>query len=245
MKDFELLHVGLNSPKKAWHIGRHSHAYHEIVVVMWSKEKISIDKKFVEASEGDVLVFRPGVGHEEWSGDNPPLETIFFTFNMKNLPAEIPLKIQDSKGRLRIVATWMLNESRTLHSSESSPLLNSYLGAFIAEMMRIIKHQDSPLVESIRSMIIREPAKEHSLESLAKSAGLSKYHFLRKYRKLSGSSPADDVRRIRLSLAKDLLISTDEPLKHISEKTGLGNEASLCRVFRKYLKQSPGSFRKQ
>lgn len=238
------MHVGLNSPKRAWHFGRHSHDYHEIVVVMWAKEKVSTDYGSVDASEGDVLVFRPGVAHEEWCDASPPLETIFFSFDNRTLPAEIPLKITDSKGRLRIIATWMLNESRILNPSESSGLMDSYLGAFIAEMERIVGHHDSPLVENIRSMIIREPAKDHSLETLAKSAGLSKFHFLRKYRDLAGVSPADDVRRIRLSFAKDLLISTDEPLKNIAQKSGLDNETTLCRLFQKYYSRSPGQFRK-
>ena len=241
---FGFRHVGLNSPKKAWHIGRHSHDYHEIIVVMQSMERISIDKRMIEALEGDVLVFRPGVAHEEWSGDNPPLETVFFTFSSGELSAEIPLKITDSKGRLRLIATWMLNESRILHPSESSTLMNSYLDAFLAEMTRIVRHRESPLVENVRSMIIREPAKDHSLESLAKSAGLSKFHFLRKYRQLAGVSPADDVRRIRLSFAKDLLFSSDNPLKNIAEKSGLRNETTLCRLFQKYYKRSPGTFRK-
>lgn len=244
MDRFEFKHVGLNCPRKAWHIGRHSHGYYEIIVVMRSMERVSIDNKMIEASEGDVLLFRPGVVHEEWSGDATSLETIFFSFESSAISRGIPVKFTDSKGRLRIIATWMLNESRILHPSESSNLMNSYLNAFLAEVARIVRHRDSPLVENIRSMIIREPAKEHSLDSLAKAAGLSKFHFLRKYRQLSGVSPADDVRRIRLSFAKDLLISTDEPLKGIAERSGLSNETSLCRLFQKYYKKSPGQFRK-
>jgi AraC-like DNA-binding protein len=225
-------------------MGKHSHNYHEIVVVMWSKEKVSTGEDTIEASEGDILVFRPGVMHEEWSGDNPPLETVFFSFSSGSLPAEIPLKVKDTKGRLRIIATWMLSESRILRQHESSSLMNSYMDAFLAEMTRIVRHRESPLVENIRSMIMRDPAKDHSLESLAKSACLSKFHFLRKYRQLAGVSPADDVRRIRLSFAKDLLISTDEPLKSIAEESGLSNETTLCRLFQRYYKKSPGKFRK-
>jgi len=223
-------------------MGRHSHSFNEIIVVMWSKERISMAGKEFEASEGDVVVFRPGIGHEEWSGDNPPLETIFFSFS-GTLPEEVPSMFSDSKGRLRLIATWMLNESRTLSPSESQGLMQGYLEAFIAEAVRIVRHQESPLVENIRSMVIRDPAKDHSLESLAKSAGLSKFHFLRKYTQLAGASPADDVRRIRLSFAKDLLISTDEPLKNVAEKSGLSNETTLCRLFKKYYRKSPGQFR--
>ncbi len=244
MDMYKFKHVGQNYQKKAWHIRRHSHAYHEIVVVMRSQEKVSIKDKLIEVSEGDVLVFRQGLAHEEWSSGHTPLDTIFFSFSSGDLPPEIPVKISDSKGRLRIMATWMLNESRTLHAPESSLLLNSCLDTFIAELTRLVKHRDSPLVEKIRSLVLRNPAENHSLESLAKSAGLSKFHFLRKYRQMSGVSPADDVRRIRLSLAKDILISTDEPLKYIAEKAGLRNETTLCRLFQKYYRKSPGQFRK-
>ena len=244
MDRFEFKYVGLNSPKKAWHIGRHFHEYHEMIVVMRSMERVSIDNRLIEAAEGDVLLFRSGVAHEEWSGDAAPIETVFFSFTGDKVPSIIPLKVKDAKGRLRIIATWMLDEGRTLHPAEASSLMNGYLKAFLAEMTRIVRHCDSPLIENIRSMIICEPAKDYSLEALAKSACLSKFHFLRKYRQLAGVSPADDVRRIRLSFAKDLLISTAEPLKNIAEKSGLSNETSLCRLFQKYYRKSPGQFRK-
>jgi transcriptional regulator GlxA family with amidase domain len=82
------------------------------------------------------------------------------------------------------------------------------------------------------------------LDDLARKAGMSKYHFVRLYKKLSGRTPMNDVRMIRVEAARDLIITTDLPLKTIATRVGLGNEYYLCRVFRQAFKVPPGYFRK-
>jgi AraC-like DNA-binding protein len=240
----EFKHVGLNSTGKPWHMAKHSHPFYEVIVVMSAGEKVIVGDQTIEAATGDVLFFRPGVPHEEWSIESKtPLETIFFSLTSENDFETFPLKVNDTKGRLRMMATWMLNERAHKSPEDSSHLMNGYLSAFLAEMRRLISNKDSPFIEEVRELIIKDPSKNHSLESLAKFAGLSKFHFLRKYQELAGISPISEVRRIRLNFAHNLILTTTEPLKSIAKRSGLKNETTLCRLFQKYYKHSPGQLR--
>lgn len=240
----EFKNVGLNATGKPWHMEKHSHPFIEIIVVMSASEKVLVENQTLEAATGDVLFFRPGVAHEEWSVEGKTqLETIFFSLTSKEDFESFPLKITDTKGRLRMIASWMLNERAHKSPQESSLLMNGYLSAFMAEMKRLISNKDSPFIENIRDLIIKDPSKNHTLESLAKFAGLSKFHFLRKYTELAGISPVSDVRKIRLNFAHNLILTTTEPLKSIAKRSGLKNETTLCRLFQKYYKHSPGQLR--
>lgn len=243
MNTIEFKHIGMNAPNKAWHIEKHSHSFYEVIVIMSASEKVNIENQIIEASTSDVLFFKPGVAHEEWSEPKPPLETIFFSFSSTENFDEFPLKINDAKGRLRLLANWMYNERADRTQDSSSNLLNGFLVAFIFEIRRLLKNQESPFIENIREYITKAPAKNHSLESLAKFANLSKFHFLRKFTEIAGVSPISEVRRIRLHYAHSLLLTTTEPLKSIAIKSGLKNETTLCRLFQKYYKHTPGQLR--
>lgn len=243
MGTIEFKHIGRNAPGKAWHIEKHSHSFYEVIVIMSASEKVNIENQILEANTSDVLFFKPGVAHEEWCESKPPLETFFFSFSSNENFDDIPLKINDAKGRLRLLANWMYNERADKSHDTNSNLLNSFLGSFIFEIRRLLNNQESPFIESIREHITKAPAKNHSLESLAKFANLSKFHFLRKFSELAGVSPISEVRRIRLHFAHSLLLTTTEPLKSIAIKSGLKNETTLCRLFQKYYQHTPGQLR--
>jgi len=243
MSTVEFKHIGLNAPNKAWHIDKHSHSFYEVIVVTSASEKVNVENQTLEANTSDVLFFKPGIAHEEWSDSKPPLETFFICFTSTENFEDIPLKINDAKGRLRLLANWMYNERADKTHDSDSKLLNSFLRSFILEIRRLINNQESPFVEKIREYIAKAPAKNHSLASLAKFANLSKFHFLRKFSELAGVSPISEVRRIRLHYAHSLLLSTTEPLKSIALKCGLKNETTLCRLFQKYYQHTPGQLR--
>ena len=53
-----------------------------------------------------------------------------------------------------------------------------------------------------------------------------------------------DVRELRLELARNLILTTNEPLKVIAPQAGLGDEYHMSRAFRRYLGMPPGQLRR-
>lgn len=65
----------------------------------------------------------------------------------------------------------------------------------------------------------------------------------RRFAKILGRSPKDEILRIRLNRVKQLLAETDFPLSLIAEKTGFEHIEYLSRIFKKKIGITPSSFR--
>ncbi len=82
-----------------------------------------------------------------------------------------------------------------------------------------------------------------SLEDIAASLYLSKYHFHRFFRAATNKKLMEYVRMRRLSLSLDDLLYTDLKIKDIAAEFGFEHEQSYSRSFRKAFGISPSQFR--
>ena len=73
---------------------------------------------------------------------------------------------------------------------------------------------------------------------------MSRYHFIRQYKAVSGRTPMEDVRLLRIEAAKRLIITTDMPLSAVAQKVGISDEYHLSKMFKKYVALPPGYFRR-
>lgn len=82
-----------------------------------------------------------------------------------------------------------------------------------------------------------------TLDDLAGLAGLSSYHFSRKFKADLGMAPHSYVLSRRIERAKRLLKSSRVPLKLVAVECGFTDQSHLSRVFRKFLGVTPNNFR--
>jgi AraC family transcriptional regulator len=82
-----------------------------------------------------------------------------------------------------------------------------------------------------------------SLDVLAGVACMSRFHWHRAFRAVTGETPADAIRRIRLLKAANALVREDTPLAEIAVSHGYADPASFSRAFRAFHQMSPGEFR--
>lgn len=82
-----------------------------------------------------------------------------------------------------------------------------------------------------------------SLDALAEVACLSRFHFHRCYSALLGETPAETLRRLRLTRAAGELVNGRRPLREIAARAGYGSLAAFVRAFAAAYGQPPGSFR--
>ena len=93
--------------------------------------------------------------------------------------------------------------------------------------------------------IERHPDASLSLQSLARGAGLSPYHFLRTFERLTGVTPHQYVRRARLRDAA--LRLTDSPAKivDVALDSGFGDVSNFNRAFRAEFGVSPSRWERR
>lgn len=88
------------------------------------------------------------------------------------------------------------------------------------------------------------PAGDLSLDALAEVAAMSRFHWHRVFRAMTGETCAQAVRRIRLHRAAHWLVATDWPVAVVAARAGFGHADSFARAFRTAYGQAPESFRK-
>jgi len=66
----------------------------------------------------------------------------------------------------------------------------------------------------------------------------------RKFRAVLGRSPLEEIRRIRIERARQLLMHSDLPLKQLAERCGFTSASWFNVAFRQVTGQSPGAFRR-
>lgn len=84
-----------------------------------------------------------------------------------------------------------------------------------------------------------------SLDRLAAIAALSKFHFLRVFRRVTGKTPNQFVTGARLTRCAEALVSTHEPVSRIAFDTGFGDLSSFNAAFRVQFGDSPLAFRRK
>lgn len=114
-----------------------------------------------------------------------------------------------------------------------------------AQFSHVLKRQEgerSPALE-IRALIGKHLNEPLHVERLAQLAGMSARSFSRFCARMFRESPAALVRRLRLEEAQRLLEQTDLPLKKVAEDSGLGDPATLWRLFARHFGITPADYR--
>lgn len=125
----------------------------------------------------------------------------------------------------------------------------------LLEVMNLLKrkliHMHSTHTEHIHKigfvtqLMHREYEVNRSLEDFAEMCQMSKYHFLRVFEEITGSTPIAYRNLIRMEHARELLENTGMSVKEISESLGFESPAYFCDAFKKENKVSPTGYRKQ
>ena len=103
--------------------------------------------------------------------------------------------------------------------------------SYEARIMRVIDH------------IHDHPADDLSLDAMADLAAMSRFHWHRVFRGVTGETIAQAVRRIRMERAAQRLLRTSDPNALVARQVGYPNLQSFGRVFRDAYGISPAVFR--
>lgn len=103
--------------------------------------------------------------------------------------------------------------------------------AIDVRMSAVLQHVEDYLDEPLR------------LDTLARCAGLSTYHFSRVFSRRMGETVGGYVRRRRVERARHLLTATDLPLAEIAFACGFAHQSHFTAAFREMVGETPGAFR--
>ena len=98
-------------------------------------------------------------------------------------------------------------------------------------------------LDMIQTLMLQNLDKALSLESLAKQANLSKYHFSKKYKQQTGYSPIQHFLKMKVEYARYLLETSDSSVQEIADKVGYNDALYFSRLFKKVEGIAPHLYR--
>jgi AraC-like DNA-binding protein len=101
-----------------------------------------------------------------------------------------------------------------------------------------------PFVGKVLSLIHRCPARNWTIEELARDVGLSRSVLAERFADLVGLPPMHYLAKWRMQIASELLSGGSTNIATVAAETGYGSEASFSRAFKKMVGVPPSAWRR-
>ncbi len=143
-----------------------------------------------------------------------------------------------------------------LEARDSTYNLNAYLLAanqlrqimtHIALLQPIARQKQSRGeldLEKIHSLMQARIHEQLNLDTLADAINLSKYHLVKKYREVTGTTPINHFIQLKIERACHLLDTTNNSISDIAFTVGYDDAYYFSRIFKKTMGVSPSQYRK-
>lgn len=204
---------------------------------------------------GSFLVFAPGEKqHHIYLGDKTA-EFYYIHFRCRQFPSDIALdssKVYHTLFNRQVCDIFEEIIEETLRKQPFYEKLCIYKLLYLLTMLeREISCINRPDQENFQRIayVVQHMNKYYNsdlgLKDYADLCTMSKYHFLRTFEKIVGSSPMEYRNNIRLQHAADLLSEEKLTVEQISNLVGYSSASYFSSAFKQKYKLSPKQYQKQ
>ncbi len=124
------------------------------------------------------------------------------------------------------------------------PILIAPLGVVTRQSTDTLAIGDSAVVKAL-SFLRQNPGAHIHVEDVARQAGVSRRVLERRFVELLDRTPADEIRRVHLERACQLLVETDMALSQVAEIAGFSSQAYFSDLFRRQNGVAPLQYRRK
>jgi len=236
---------------------REKHDDYLLIYCVNGEGLLKLNNKSIKISSGDLVVLPKSIAHEYAAKKKTPwsiywvhldgtLATNYITQISKQGDANIlPIGlhsrlITDFEALLDTRLSSFLLESH-LHSCS----LLSQIITYIALLYKQTQHKvDKSLnLEAVKSLMLTHIHQQLDIDTLASTANLSKFHFIKRYKALTGRTPINDFIQMKIERACHLLDISDKSIATIGLELGYEDAYYFSRVFNKIMGISPTQYR--
>ena len=208
----------------------------------------------VDGDAGSFVLFRPGESqHHEYLPESPGE---FFYVHFRAPEGFDPAGLQSSRVYSPEPSALIRDKFEEIieELQRKQPHYETVCAALLLELTgllarRVARQRDPSLryndkISFVLQCMNREYAQSRSLDDYAALCGMSKFHFLRIFRQITGASPMEYRDKLRIEHAKILLEDLSLPVNEVGFRVGYSSPAYFCDAFRKKTGLSPSRYRK-
>lgn len=158
-----------------------------------------------------------------------------------SLAAYVQFALAESKER-RLGGASVLNRLSELMFVD---VIRRYLETLPADRADWLAGLRDPHVGRALNALHRNPARDWTIESLAREAALSRSALAERFTHFVGAPPMQYLTNWRMQLAANQLLSSTESVAAVANRVGYDSEAAFSRAFKKLVGAPPSEWRKQ
>ncbi|MEM8492227.1 MAG: AraC family transcriptional regulator [Pseudomonadota bacterium] len=246
-------------PKAVDHkMARQRHDDNLVIYCTDGRGRLRTDAWQGEVRAGEVVLLPQGTRHFYVSHDPEPWTLFWVHFSGQS--AEVFLQhlgfhednpVMNAGVSPALIALFgsMMEVRRTGYSTRSFINASNLLRHLLSQMALEISAQRAQDRGGIDLSHVQGFMRENigqtlTLEQLASTTNMSKFHFSKRYKALSGYSPVKHFQNMKIEHACSLLDGTDLSVSAIADQLGYEDPLYFSRVFRRTIGISPRAYRK-
>lgn len=217
--------------------------------------QLNVGERSWSIKAGDVISLPKGLAHSYQAASRQPW-TIYWVHYNGTLASEYSKRISATEPMLqvgpqpRLMADFeaLFSLRRTAYSTDAYIHGACQLKQMLSFIAYAAQRHQPNTGQAIDLVKVQELMHLHlsgnlNLQSLADDAHLSKYHFTRKFKQLTGHSPIQHFIHLKMQHACQLLDSTANSVKQIAAQTGYKDAYYFSRMFKQVIGISPSEYR--
>ena len=221
--------------------------------------QLQVEGQTLAVTAGDLLLLPEGLPHRYQADDSDPWSIYWVHLGGDEVAGYFDEIAGEGVERQRVtvgVHSRLAEEFQSLlsaatrvqpeHLVYAANLLRSLL-AFAALMRRQYTTRHASLdINRVNSYLQTALTRRLNLDELVSATStLSRYHFIREYKRQTGQTPMQAFQRIKVSHACYLLDISDDTLAQIAARLGYDDPYYFSRLFKKVMGVSPQRYRRE
>lgn len=219
---------------------------------------VKVQDEHFSVSAGDMICLPKGVTHQYGSSEHKPWTLYWVHFDGEhaqdywqhmNIPSNQVVVSVGSHPKIISDFETLFSARQTgysmkafIHAAQCLKQMLTYIALLSGKHMQSARNQID--LDTIQAMMQASLNSDIHLEELARQANLSKYHFSKRYKELTGYSPIQHFIHLKIERACYLLDISSQPISQVSANLGYDDPHYFSRLFKKTTGLSPREYRK-
>jgi len=232
---------------RIWNLEKHSHGVFEFLYFLDGGARIHAGDGELEAGLFDLVIYPPGVVHEEHLTEGFRNEVFCFWLDLGPTPA-FPrgISVPDSTGEIRVLIEALYREAIARR-----PLGPEMIGNYVQAVLLLARRWfvDPPkeaggLVGRCLGYIHEHYTEDFDIETMARAVAVSPSYLFRSFKRKMAMTPMHFRNTVRIEKSKLLLCQSNRRIELIALDLGFADVKYFSSLFKLLTGQTPGAFRK-
>ena len=256
-KGLYALSLGHSKQESSFKITQVGSEQHVLFYCQSGQATLTVNNKEKIINRGDIVIIAPKQDFHYQAKKTSDHQAYWINFTgdlAKDFAERLLMKMDDGIANVGILNNIIADFDLLLELGQRGYTATNVIHAvhvlqqslsFLALQLRLstFKSNSSFDLDAVETLMRNNLHQELNLDTLAHYSQLSKFHFAKKFKELTDTSPIQHFINMKIQQACIRLDSSSAPIKQIGEELGYSDPYYFSRIFKKTVGMSPKQYR--